>query len=170
MATSDTGTCAATERWRREAFLYPDLAQLGGHHERRHAVVVEHRLQAAVRVQLGALDQQQVVHFGEEARVVLGVVGDVHQSVQHRVAARVLPPQVGFLVRVLGQVVHDVGLVGAGRQREGKLAWANGGRRGGDLQGLKRFKRSKSTGVLINSFYVLYVPAKHAKHGSKIPL
>lgn len=67
-------------------FLYPDLAELGGHHERRHAVVVEHRLQVAVWVQLGALDQQQVVHLCEETRVVLGVVCDVHQSVQHRVA------------------------------------------------------------------------------------
>lgn len=68
-----------------ERFLYPDLAELGGHHEGRHAVVVEHRLQVAVGVQLGALDQQQVVHLCEEARVVLGVVCDVHQSVQHRV-------------------------------------------------------------------------------------
>lgn len=37
-------------------YPYPYLAQLGGHHERRHAVVVEHRLQAAVGVQLGTFD------------------------------------------------------------------------------------------------------------------
>lgn len=109
---------------------YPYLAQLGGHHERRHAVVVEHRFQAAVRVEFGALDEQQVIHLGEEARVVLGVVGDVHQRVQHRVATRVLPPHVGLLVRVLSQVVHDVWLVGAGSQREGELTWVEAEQRG----------------------------------------
>lgn len=125
-----------------EGFLYPDLAQLSGHHEWRHAVVVEHRLQVAVRVELGALDQQQVVHFCEETRVVLGVVRDVHQSVQHRVPARVLAPQVGFLVRVLGQVVHDVRLVSAGSQRKGKLAWANSGKRGGIYKDSKDLKEA----------------------------
>lgn len=112
--------------------LYPDFAELGGHHEGRHAVVVEHRFQVAVWVQLGALDEQQVVHLSEEARVVLGVVGDVHQGVQHRVSTGVLPPQVGLLVRVLGQVVHYVGLVCACGQGKRQLTWANSEERGGD--------------------------------------
>lgn len=59
-------------------FPYPYLAQLGSHHERRHAIIVEHCLQAAVRVKLGTFDQQQVVHLCKETCVVLGVVRDVH--------------------------------------------------------------------------------------------
>lgn len=94
----------------------PRLAKFGGHHERRHPIVVEYRLQAAVREELGALHQQQVVHLSEETGVVLRVVCDVHQGVQHGVPARILASQVGLLVRILRQVVHDVGLVGARSQ------------------------------------------------------
>lgn len=95
---------------------YPDLAQFGRHHKWRHAIIIEHLLQAAVRVQFGALDQKQVIHLCEETGVVLGVVRNVHQGVQDCVAPGILAPQVGLLVGILGQVVHNVRLVGAGGQ------------------------------------------------------
>lgn len=60
---------------------YPDLAELGGHHQRRHAVVVVDLLQVAFWVEFGALDEQQVVHLGDEAGVIAGVIGHVHQRV-----------------------------------------------------------------------------------------
>lgn len=108
--------------------FYPNLAEFGGHHERRHSIVVEDRLQAAVGEELGALHQQQIVHLSEEAGVVLRVVRDVHQRVQHRVSPGVLASHVGLLVWILCQVVHYVRLVGAGSQREGQLTWVNNGR------------------------------------------
>lgn len=110
--------CAWCAAWRA---AHPDLAGLGGHHEGREPVVVEHGLQVAVGEEARALEQQQVVHLGDELGVLAGVVGDGHQRVQHRVAARVLPPHVRLLVRVLRQVVDDVRLVGAGGQRQGQL-------------------------------------------------
>ena len=54
---------------------------------------------------------------------------------QHRVAARVLAPHVRLLVRVLRQVVDDVGLVGAGSQRQGQLTCGAGGRGAGSGTG-----------------------------------
>lgn len=109
---------------------YPYLAKLSCHHEGRHAIVVEHCLQVAVWVELGALNQQQVVHLREETGVVLGVVRDVHQGVQHRVSTGILAPQVGRLVRILRQVVHYVRLVGTRGQRERQFTW---GRQRGKL-------------------------------------
>lgn len=106
-------------------FIYPHLAQFGSHHERRYAIVVEHRLQVAVWVKPGSLDEQQVIHLCEESRAVLGVVCNVHEHMQHRVSAGILAPQVGLLVRILGEVVHYVGLVRAGSQGERQLTWAN---------------------------------------------
>ena len=106
---------------------HPDLARLGGHHEGREAVVVEHGLQVAVGEEAGTLEQQQVVHLGDELGVLASVVRDGHQRVQHCVATGVLAPHVRLLVRVLCQVVDDVGLVGAGRQRQGQLACGWGG-------------------------------------------
>lgn len=114
---------------------HPNLARLGGHHEGRQPVVVEHGLQVAVGEEAGALEQQQVVHLGDELGVVAGVVGDGHQRVQNRVAAGVLPPHVRLLVRILRQVVDDVGLVGAGGQRQGQLACGRGGCRGRPVRG-----------------------------------
>lgn len=105
---------------------HPDLARLGGHHERREAVVVGHGLQVAVGEEARALEQQQVVHLGDKLGVLAAVVGDGHQRVQHRVAARVLAPHVRLLVWVLRQVFDDVGLVGAGGQRQGQLTCGAG--------------------------------------------
>jgi hypothetical protein len=100
---------------------HPNLARLGGHHEGREAIIVEHSLQVAVGEEARTLEQQQVVHLGDELGVFAGVVGDGHQRVQHCVATRVLPAHVGLLVGVLSQVVDDVRLVGAGSQRQGQL-------------------------------------------------
>lgn len=96
---------------------HPNLARLGSHHEGREAVVVEHGFQVAVREEAGTLEQQQVVHLGDKLGVLTGVVSDGHQRMQHRVATGVLAPHVRLLVRVLRQVIDDVGLVGTGSQR-----------------------------------------------------
>lgn len=106
--------------------IHPDLARLGSHHEGREAVVVEHGLQVAVREEAGTLEQQQVVHLGDKLGVLPRVVRDGHQRVQHGVAPGVLPPHVRLLVGVLRQVVDDVGLVGAGSQRQGQLTCGPG--------------------------------------------
>lgn len=73
-------------RAQRPVPTHSNLAGLGGHHERGEAVVVEHGLQVAVGEEAGALEQQQVVHLGDELGVLPGVVGDGHQGVQYRVA------------------------------------------------------------------------------------
>lgn len=105
---------------------HSDLAGLGGHHEWGQPVVVEHRLQVAVGEEARALEQQQVIHLGDELGVLARVVGDGHQRMQHRVATGVLAPHVSLLVRVLRQVVDDLWLVGAGGQRQRQLPCGDG--------------------------------------------
>lgn len=65
-----------------KAVSYANFSQLGGHHERGHAIVVEHILQVAVWVEFGTFNEQQVVHLSDEACVVPSVVSDVDQGVQ----------------------------------------------------------------------------------------
>lgn len=105
--------------------VYPDLARLGSHFERRQPLVVLDVLQLKVWVQFGAGLEDAVVHFGDELCVilvlVLGAGGHRHQGVQHRVAVRVRHLSVRSLVLVLHEEVHHGGLVGAGRQRQRQL-------------------------------------------------
>lgn len=54
--TASRNTMMGTLKHTDAAHPHPYLAQLGSHHERRHAVVVEHPLQVAVWVELGTLD------------------------------------------------------------------------------------------------------------------
>lgn len=114
---------------------HPDLASLGSHHEGRKTVIVKHSLQVAVWEEAGALEKQQVIHLGDKLGVLSGVVSDGHQRVEHRVASGVLSPHIGFLVRVLCQVVDDVRLVSAGCQGQGQLPW--GQRNRGSMKGTK---------------------------------
>lgn len=107
----------------RAGSTHPNLARLGSHHEGRKAIIVEDGLQVAIREEAGTLEKQQVIHLGDKLGVLSGVVGDGHQRVQNRVASRVLSPHVGFLVRVLCQVVDNVRLVGASCQGQGQLSW-----------------------------------------------
>lgn len=95
-----------------KAISYPNFAQLGCHHERGHAIIVEYILQVAVWVGFGTFDEQQVVHLSDETCVVPSVVSDMDQGVQDCVSPRVLPPQICRLVAILGQIMHHVWLVG----------------------------------------------------------
>lgn len=127
MNTSSRPSCVCVEGYEwvdqlcPQPHTHPNLARLGSHHKGREAVVVEHGLQVAVGEEAGTLEQQQVVHLGNELGVLTGVVSNGHQRVQHCVASRVLAPHVRLLVGVLRQVVDNVGLVGAGSQRQGQL-------------------------------------------------
>lgn len=101
--------------------VYPNLASLGSHFERREPFIVLDVLQLQLGVQPGSGREDAVVHAGDELRVLLGVVGHHHQGVQHRVALRVRHLSVRSLVLVLHEEFHYVGLVGAGCQGQRQL-------------------------------------------------
>ena len=103
-----------------QSLAHLGLAHLGGQLQGREAVLVARGLEPP-----GAAPQQDhVVHAFDEVVLRLEVLGHGHQRVQDVVAPGVLRGDVRLLV--LHQQLHNLRLVGAGGQGQGRLALGRG--------------------------------------------
>lgn len=93
------------------------FAHLGSQLQWREAIVVAHGLQRPVATP----QQDHVIHALNKVILRLEVFGHRHQRVQDVVSPRVLGADVSLLV--LHQQLHNLRLVGACCQGQGRLTW-----------------------------------------------